>query len=74
MRIVLEKADANGYKISDSEYEILQNLGINNVITSSAELGGLEVHNPQNFPGLYLSSEDYDRIYKNVVGDVLDSI
>ncbi len=74
MRIILEKADINGYEISDSEFEFFQKYNVSNNAVSFAELGGLEVHNPQNVPELYLSAEDYDRIYQNIVGDVLNSI
>ena len=70
--IQLERADANGYQISDYEFEILQNNNANNKYVSSAEFGGLEVHNPQSLPGLYLSSDDYNRIYRNIVGKVLE--
>lgn len=55
-RIVLKRAPDDGYEISDEEWEIVRRL------TGEKE---------DKFKGLYLSSEDYDRIYKNVVGDVL---
>lgn len=72
MIIQLEKADDNGYQISDYEFEILQNKNANNKYVPSAEFGGLEVHNPQSLSGLYLSSDDYNRIYRNIVGKVLE--
>lgn len=74
MKKLLEKADINGYAISDNAFEILQKFNASRVVVTSAELGGLEVHNPQYVPELYLSNEDYKRIYKNVIGDVLSSI
>lgn len=74
MRIILEKADSDGYEFSDLEIEILRNLKVSRLANQSAEFGGLEVHNPQNLPELYLSSSDYDRIYKNTIGDVLANI
>ena len=56
-KIVLKKAPEEGYEITDEEMEIINRL-----------------NGPKKdeFEKLYLSSEDYDRIYQNVVGDVLE--
>ena len=56
-KIVLKKAPEEGYEITDKEMEILN------------RLNGTK---KDEFEKLYLSSEDYDRIYQNVVGDVLE--
>ena len=74
LTIELEKAPADGYVPSDEEYEILKKIGVNKSFVDSIEADRTLVYNPQHFPELYLSSEDYDRIYKNIVGDVLDKI
>ena len=58
-KIVLKKAPEEGYEITDKEMEILN------------RLNGTK---KDEFEKLYLSSEDYDRIYQNVVGDVLDAV
>lgn len=74
LTIELEKAPVDGYVPSDEEYEILKKFGLNKSFEDSIEADRALVYNPQHFPGLYLSSEDHDRIYKNIVGDVLDKI
>ena len=56
-KIILKKAPEEGYEITDEEMEILN------------KLNGTK---KDEFEKLYLSSEDYDRIYQNVVGDVLE--
>lgn len=71
MKVILEKADIGGYEISDLEFEKFQIFNGSNVIVSSAELGGLKDFNPKDIPELYLNMNDYNRIYKNIVGDVL---
>ena len=58
-KIVLKKAPEEGYEITDEEMEILN------------RLNGTK---KDEFEKLYLSSEDYDRIYQNVVGDVLEAV
>lgn len=57
-KIILKKAPEEGYEITDEEMEILN------------RLNGTK---KDEFEKLYLSSEDYDRIYQNVVGDVLEA-
>lgn len=56
-KVKLKKAPEEGYEITDEEMEIINRL-----------------NGPKKdeFDKLYLSSEDYDRIYQNVVGDVLE--
>lgn len=71
MRIVLEKAPREGYKISDEEAQILNKMNAHESVKSEFDR---TIHNPIHFPGLYLSEEDYQRIYDNIVGNVLNAI
>ena len=71
MRIVLERAPKEGYKISDEEFEILNKMNANERIRNEFEK---PIYNPIHFPGLFLSEEDYKRIYDNIVGAVLNAI
>lgn len=71
MSFELKRADVSGYEISASEYEILKRLRARKKRYSSAEFGGLEVHNLQPVPNIYLTPEDHEAIYDKVVRDVL---
>lgn len=71
MRIFLEKAPREGYKISDEEAQILNKMNAHESVKSEFDR---TIHNPIHFPRLYLSEEDYQRIYDNIVGNVLNTI
>lgn len=67
MRIYLTPANPNGYEITQEEYEKMKEMGI----SLRNKEDELRYPNPLDFPQLYLSEEDYDRIYEEVVGKVL---